>query len=140
LRYDTVALASAGLPQRRFLIIDQNPDSLTLLSRTLVRKFPHAVIVECVESDDAVRYARVQHFDAIVVHRALGMSAQDTVRGLREANANFPIVMMSSVDQTEVAVNAGASSFLHFDAWLMLGSVVADLIKDSGSSEPWPTP
>jgi hypothetical protein len=42
-------------------------------------------------------------------------------------------VMVSSIDRSASANAAGATTFLLYDAWLMLGGVVVDCLKESES-------
>lgn len=116
-------------PHRCFLVVDGNPDTRSLLSRTLARKFPGALLSECVGADEAVEVAASERWDAIVVHRPFEMSPEAAVRELRVVAPCTPIVLMTEAG-IEPAVEAGASTFLEFDAWLMLGPVVADLLQE----------
>jgi CheY-like chemotaxis protein len=120
-----------------FLIIDLNPDGLSLLSRTLARKFPHAKIHECTNAEECVSIAKNQKLDAIVVHRTFETTGEDTVRLLREANPVVPIVMVSGIERRESAIAAGASAFLLYDKWLLLGPKIAELINAPDSRTPW---
>ena len=138
LRYEFVSMVSPRVgPPRAFVVIDQNPEGTALLVRTLQRKFPGADVLDCVETDEAIRKSRTRKPDAIVVHRPIGMTGEESIRVLRKAFSEVPIVMVSSVDRSASALAAGASSFLHYDAWLMLGSVVEDLVKVPGEFAPW---
>jgi DNA-binding NarL/FixJ family response regulator len=123
---------------RTFIVLDHNSEGSALLARTLLRKFPLSEILECAEADEAVTKSRDRVVDAIVVHRPIGMSGEDAIRILRKENPKIPLVMVSSVDRGNSALAAGASSFLHYDAWLMLGSVVEDLVKEPSDCAPWP--
>ena len=125
---------------RTFLVVEHNPDGMALIYRTLLRKYPHADIEQCVEAQQALTILAQRTIDAVIVHRPIGMSGLDTIALIRKANPNIPIVMVSSVDYHDEAVAAGANSFLLYDAWLMLGGVVADNLKDSDSQNPWRPP
>src|SRR5688572_26067407 len=57
-------------PHFKFLIVDDNPDSRFLLVKTLLRKFPQAVLKETQDGESSVALARSEPLDAIVVHRA----------------------------------------------------------------------
>jgi CheY-like chemotaxis protein len=128
----------APVPQPyTFLVVDLNPEGTALLARTLSRRFPGAVIITCAEADDSIQKARTQKPDAIVVHRPLAITGEEMVRQLRDAQPEVPIIMVSSAEKTESARNAGADGFLLYDAWLLLGGVVADHLKETGSRKPW---
>lgn len=114
-----------------FLVIDDNPDSRFLLVKTLLRKFPSAVVQECQNGESAVELARRADTTAVITHRATEMTGLSLVRQLRAANPSVPIVMVSSMDRREAALVAGATTFLLYDEWLRIGTVVAALIAQS---------
>ena len=121
---------------RQFRVIDDNADSRFLLVKTLLRKFPQALLQECQDSDVAIVAARNAKLDAIVAHRASDVDGPTLVRLLRHTNAIVPIVMVSGLDRTAAAMEAGASAFLNYDEWLRIGTVVADLLLPKDSPEP----
>ena len=49
----------------KFLVIDDNADSRFLLVKTLLRKFPTAVIHECQSSEAAFEMAKTEDLAAI---------------------------------------------------------------------------
>ena len=112
----------------KLLVVDDNPDSRFLLVKTLLRKFPHSIIHETQEAGAAVAMANANRLDAIVAHRAADVDGLTLVRALREANPTVPIVMVSGIDRSKAALLAGATTFLSYEAWLRIGSVVAALI------------
>ena len=125
----------------KFLIVDDNPDSRFLLVKTLLRKFPQAVLQETQDGQSAVSLAQSDGLDATVVHRAADVDGITLVRMLRQVNRTMPIVMVSGIDRTQQALEAGASSFLNYDAWLRIGTVVAEHIlarsaPTASASEP----
>jgi len=118
----------------KFLIIDDNPDSRFLLVKTLLRKFPQAVLQETQDGESAVQLTRSDSLNAIVVHRAADVDGLTLVRMLRQVNAHVPIVMVSGIDRTVSAKEAGATTFLNYDAWLRIGTVVSDLVTPQRES------
>lgn len=112
----------------KFLIVDDNADSRFLLVKTLLRKFPQAVLQETQDGESALALTRSQGLDAVVVHRAAEVDGLTLVRTLRQANPAIPIVMVSGLDRTKTAIEAGATTFLSYDAWLRIGTVVAELL------------
>jgi CheY-like chemotaxis protein len=112
----------------KFLIVDDNPDSRFLLVKTLLRKFPQAILQETQHGESAVALARGEMLDAIVAHRAAEVDGLTLVRMLRQTNPRVPIVMVSGLDRTNAAIEAGATTFLSYDAWLRIGTVVAGLV------------
>jgi DNA-binding NtrC family response regulator len=116
------------VPLRKFLIIDDNADSRFLLAKTLLRKFPTGVLVECGDDTVARTVAATEKLDAIVIHRTRELSGLEMLPILREASPDLPIVMVSGIDRSTEAMAAGASYFLPYDEWLRLGTVVAGLM------------
>lgn len=110
----------------RFLVIDDNADSRMLLAKTLIRRFPESVVLECQNGDTALRIAATETLDAIVAHRTFDYDGETLIALLRRANAHVPLIMVSGYDRSERARAAGATSFLHYDAWLQIGTVVAE--------------
>jgi CheY-like chemotaxis protein len=120
---------------RQFLVVDDNADSRFLLVKTLLRKFPQSLVQECQDSDIALVTARNPALDAIVAHRANDTDGPSLIRLLRQVNPQVPIVMVSGIDRTQAAAEAGASTFLSYDEWLRIGSVVAELISKTHAPE-----
>lgn len=123
----------------RFLVIDGNSDSRFLLVKTLLRKFPSAVVEESHEAEAAIRLASKCSHDAIVTHRAVDLSGLELLARLRKANPTIPIVMVSSIDRREGALASGANDFLLYDEWLRIGTVVAALMErdaDGSAASP----
>jgi CheY-like chemotaxis protein len=117
--------ATSFMPTRKFLVVDDNHDSRFLLTKTLLRRFPQAVVQECQESEPAQSEARSGELDAIIAHRASDMDGLTLIRSLRRVNATIPIVMVSGIDRTAQALEAGATEFLNYDQWQRIGLVVA---------------
>lgn len=113
----------------RFLIVDENADSRFLLVKTLLRKFPEAVLQECHDFNTAVSTAQTDKLTAIVAHRTYDCDGINLVTALRQANPAVPIVMVSGIDRTPQALAAGANAFLNYDEWLRIGTLVSDVIE-----------
>lgn len=120
---------------RQFLVVDDNADSRFLLVKTLLRKFPQALMQECQDSDVAVSAARNPKLDAIIAHRAADVDGATLIRLLRRINSAVPIVMVSGLDRSAAALEAGANLFLNYDEWLRIGTVVADLLAKEHAAE-----
>ncbi len=52
------------------------------------------------------------------------------MKQIRAVDAVVPIVMVSGIDRERAALEAGATSFLSYDEWLRIGSVVDAYIKE----------
>lgn len=120
---------------KTFLVVDDNADSRFLLVKTLLRKFPTAIIRECQECVDAVKIAQLDTLAAIVAHRAADLDGISLIRELRAANPKVIIVMVSGLDRTESAIRAGATCFLNYDEWLRVGSLVTDLLSRAAQAQ-----
>ena len=123
-------------PPFRFLVVDENADSRFLLVKTLLRKFPQALLQECHDFDTAVSTARTDKLTAIVAHRTYDCDGIDLIATLRQANASVPIVMVSGIDRTPQALAAGANAFLNYDEWLRIGTIVANVIGQPEEAPP----
>jgi DNA-binding NarL/FixJ family response regulator len=114
--------------RRSFLIVEHNPEGQFLLSKTLKRKFPEAEVASCQEAGAAIDLLRAAAYDAVVVHRAADMDGAETIRQLLAARPGTLVVMVSGCDRANEALAAGASVFLPYDQWLLLGTVVTEEI------------
>jgi DNA-binding NtrC family response regulator len=114
----------------KFLVIDDNPDSRFLLVKTLLRKFPEAVVQECQSSLPAIDSAKADGVSAVVLHRSSDADGELLIKLIRRVNATVPIVMVSGYDRSKVALAAGANVFLNYDEWLRIGTIVADLLGE----------
>src|SRR5688572_2671044 len=97
------------LQSRTFLVVADDPDRLLLLSTTLHRKFPNAVVQTCRDSEVAVQVARSQRLDAIIACRSTDMDELSLIEAMRRATA-VPIVLVSSPHHEKLAAEAGASA------------------------------
>jgi DNA-binding NtrC family response regulator len=111
------------------VLIDDNPDGRFLVAKTLLRKFPGAVIVEC-ESASAAFRALEKPVNLIVLHRTRDCDAVALLRELRRRKPDVPVVMMSDLEREAEALAAGASLFLTYEQWLMIGHHAAALLRD----------
>lgn len=123
---------------RQFLVIDFHRESRYLLVKTLQRKFPDAVIHEAEDASHAVELTRTGHLSAVVTHRTFDLVGVELVKQLRAADARVPIVMVSGIDRASDAVAAGATSFLPYEEWLRIGSVVEVHMATRDALEPDP--
>ena len=115
-------------PPQKFLVIDDHGDSRTFLTKTLLRKYPNSVVQECQNGDTAIALLRDERVSAVIAHRTFDYDGETLVRLLRKVGPNVPIVMVSGHDKRTVAFAAGADAFMHYDAWLTVGTVVAEAI------------
>jgi CheY-like chemotaxis protein len=121
-----------------FLVVDHNADSRFLLVKCLLRKFPTAIIQEAQDGESAIEMARRGGLTAIVSHRTSEMTGVELIEKFRLVAPSTPIVMVSGIDRTGPAKAAGADSFLLYDEWLRIGTVVQDLIMRRNGAAPTP--
>jgi DNA-binding NtrC family response regulator len=121
---------------KKFLVVDDNADGRSLLARTLLRKFPHSLTIECAEADSATRTAVAEKVDAIIVHRAREMEGIELIPLLHEISPGTPIIYVTGADRSQAALAGGATACLSYDAWLRVGTVVAEALDP----QPWPAP
>jgi DNA-binding NarL/FixJ family response regulator len=125
-------------PDVLFLMVEQIPRGESLLTQTLARKFPRAAIHYSADPAECLKIGAELPLDAIIVHRAIGITSEEMVRKLRQAMPATPIIMVSVSDRKDSALSAGATQFLLYDEWLMLGQVVSTVLK-CGSETSWRT-
>jgi len=112
---------------RTFLVIAEEPERLSLIATTLHRKFPNSVVQTCRDADPALAVVRAHKLDAIVMHRSSDMDEIPLLEHIRSAT-NVPIVAVTGYGLETAALAAGAAQYLHVEQWLLIGTVVAELI------------
>jgi CheY-like chemotaxis protein len=115
---------------KHFLCIDADADGRLLFVRILMRVFPQAAIVEVKDYNTALNLVATHSFDAIVAHRAIGADTTTLIGGLRGAAAEIPILAVSSKGRPQELLAAGATRFLPYDSWLLVGTTVAEMLAD----------
>src|SRR4051812_973498 len=113
---------------RKVLVIDDNPESRFLLTKTLIRKFPQVILLECADAHSATRTVATEKLDVVILHRTADVLGVDLIQMLREASPTVPIIMVSGIDRSVEAMAAGANFFPSYDEWLRIGPVVAELL------------
>lgn len=121
------------------LVIDDNRDSRFLLTKTLLRKFPDAILHECESSADALTKIRTRPLAAVVSHRTGDTPGLDLLLELRALNPTVPIVMVSGTNREAAALAAGADRFFLYDEWLRIGTVVDELVAAKTAKSAVPT-
>lgn len=121
----------------KFLVVDFHAESRFLLVKTLLRKFPDADVIEEDDAERALKLARNGELHAIITHRTFEIEGIELVRQFRAVNFRVPIIMVSGIDREAPALAAGADSFLPYDEWLRIGTLVeTHLEKRSGAPHP----
>src|SRR5438309_812977 len=124
----------------KFLLVDDVPENRFLLAKTLLRKFPQALIQECQDSDPAIAAVKSEKLTAIVVHRASDIDGLTLIAMMRHVNPTVPIVMVSGRDSCPESSLAGATFFLNYDAWLRIGTVVEEVLSAQRAKDPGMAP
>lgn len=125
------------LKTRKFLLVDENPDGRSLLARTLHRKFPQSITLECVDSQAALAAVTGEKLDAVVIHKAEDVTGVELIELIRRIDPNLPILAVSGYDRTKESLAAGATRFLNYDQWLLVGTVIAEMLgAQVASSRP----
>jgi DNA-binding NarL/FixJ family response regulator len=121
---------------RKLLVIDANPASGALLVRSIARKFPVALVQHCATVDLALGGLVGRAADAVVIHESKSEAAVRAVGRLRAVNPQLPIIVVSNVDRSTDILQAGATAFVHFDEWLLLGNALARALGAKAAAEP----
>jgi CheY-like chemotaxis protein len=112
----------------KFLIVDDVAENRFLVVKTLLRKFPRAIIQECEHSIPAIAAAKADRLSAILVHRTDDLDGVSLIAQLRRVHAEVPIIMLSGRDECPEAIAAGANLFLNYEAWLRIGTIIEQVI------------
>lgn len=112
----------------KILILDENEAGRARLVRTLLRKFPKCVVLECRDATTAAKMAPSECVDVAVVHCAWEMNQENVVRQIRRGAPDVPILVLSSGDRRTERRNLSIR-FLEYDQWLLAGNVVEELIR-----------
>lgn len=125
----------------RFLIIDHNADGRFLLSKTLLRKFPQSIALECAHADTATTAAATEKLDLIVAHNTGDLTGCELIDTLRAANRDVPILAVTGNPNLGPSLlQSGASQVLNFDEWLLAGNVVEALLRERNGRSAIPFP
>jgi DNA-binding NarL/FixJ family response regulator len=118
-----------------FLLVDYHAETRYLLAKTLLRKFPDAIIRECDELEVAKDIVQKDNLSAIVCHRTFDVTNLEMVRELRDADSAVPIIMVSGIDRETAGISAGATAFLSLGEWLRIGTVVEQHLAPRGEKD-----
>jgi CheY-like chemotaxis protein len=113
---------------RKLLVIDYNPDSGALLVRTLLRKFPRAVVQLVADAEAATSIVAHEKMAAVVAHRTNELNGVELIEYLRRLDPHVPILGVSGIDRRAALLAAGATDFMLYDEWLTVGTRVESLL------------
>jgi CheY-like chemotaxis protein len=112
----------------KFLVVDDVSENRFLITKTLLRKFPNSLVQECDSSVAALAATGHDNLSAIIVHRAADADGLSLISEMRELKSAVPIVYVSGQETCPGALEAGATAFLNYDAWLRVGTVVEEVM------------
>lgn len=95
---------------------------------TLLRSFPQAAITELKDTLSAVAALRIQKSDAVICIFEKGIDAIASVHLIRGADRGVPILVMSEAKSRERVSAAGATAFLDYERWLLVGTVAVEMM------------
>jgi len=110
------------------LVVDADKDLRFLFVRKLVREFPGCTVMETEDPEDALRRVKLQEYDAIFVHRAIGADAVTVIRNIREERPSVQLIAVSTIDRSAEVLAAGANAFYDFDQWHLIGPKLAAVL------------
>jgi hypothetical protein len=123
------------LSPHHFLVVAESDDDRKIYSRTLLRRFPKTAVTEVGVAAGLLLGAQAQHCTGAVVNITGAGNALRLVSVLRAVNPRLPIVAVCTVDRSIDAFAAGASRFLLSGEWLMIGSVLAEVVEIANLNE-----
>jgi CheY-like chemotaxis protein len=116
------------------LITDDDPDKRMLLSRAVVREFPHASVFECHSGEEALDYCRRNVVDAVVTnHNMYPVNGIELVTTLRRGGSKVPIIMVSGHPAIRSEADAaGVDLFLEWHDPNNIGKPIAEFLRARG--------
>lgn len=114
----------------RFVIADHNLEGRFLLAKTLFRKFPDCIVLECATSAAALNAAS-DKVDIVIVHSTGDVSGPELVDMVRMIAPTVPVIGTSGNPNLKAAfVEAGATRFVESSEWPLMGAIVSDLLAE----------
>jgi DNA-binding NtrC family response regulator len=116
---------------RQFIIIDDNRDERFVLSRALFCHYPAATLHEHREFDSArdalVKLPGDGGQAVVLLHRIPGAEGVGLIRAMRELHGQVTMIALGDPADARKALEAGATQFLDYEAWLRLGTLIKGL-------------
>jgi len=115
-----------------FLVIDDNRDASSLISRALLQRFPQAQLTEfssfAVVRDELLRLPMEAAGWIVVAGRVADLETVPLVRAIRVCHRSVPVIAMGEPPDESETLQAGANRFLAYEAWLLLAPAVDRLL------------
>lgn len=118
---------------RKILVVDDDDHTRFLLTKTLLRRFPQLVMLECIQGSSALTTVAFEQLDLVIVRRGEDMSGLDLVGSLRRVAPALPSILVTAGDRME-AIAAGATRCLNVEDWLQVGLIASDLVSEKARS------
>jgi response regulator RpfG family c-di-GMP phosphodiesterase len=112
----------------KFLVLDDSAENRFLLSRTILRRFPRATLIEPNDLAHTLALLKMGGIDLLIVHRTFEHTALEIVQQVRAVDPVTPLIAVSSAARGEEMLAAGASRFHLLDEWLMIGNSAEELL------------
>jgi CheY-like chemotaxis protein len=115
------------------LIVNDDEDTMFLLSRLILHRFADATITECTNAADALRALTTERVDLIITdNRMPGMDGLTMVRTVRTRDRVTPIVMLTGSDDLEAAaLSAGVTKFVPSVQWSEVATIIEGVLQRS---------
>lgn len=118
-----------------FLVVAESADDRLRYTRTLLRKFPQAAITDSGIAGALLLATQAEHCNGAVVNITGAGNALRLVAALRGVNPRMPLIALCAVDRSVDAFAVGASRFLLNAEWLMIGTLMAEVIEIANHNE-----
>lgn len=116
----------------QFLVIDDNRDASSRISRTLVERFPQAELKEF-SSFGAAREVllalplEIPHV-IVIAGRVADSETVALVQAVRRCHRSVPLIALGEVRDFSEAIQAGANRFLDFESSVLLPPTIERLM------------
>jgi hypothetical protein len=112
----------------QFLLIDDNRDGRCLIARAIQRKHPDAPLREFPTFAAAGAALAEMKPDPeswiVLVGRTPEYATAALVAAVCAAHPRVPIIALGRPDEARASLEAGATHFLAYEAWLLLGAMI----------------
>lgn len=113
--------------QPQFLLIDDNRDGRSVIVRAVQRKYPEASLLEFTAFSAAAPVLGKLEADPgnwiVVTGQTAEHGPVALVAAARAAHPRVPIIALGR-NHAPAAVTAGATHYLEYEAWLLLGVII----------------
>jgi CheY-like chemotaxis protein len=119
----------------RFLLVDDVAENRLLITKTILKRFPNAVVHECQDAATAVAVAAHEHPSAVVAHRTAEVDGATLAAMIHRGNAAIPIVVMSG-RPTQKTTLLGVMAVIGWDEWQTTADILAEIVGARPGNRP----